>query len=151
MKSNFFVRLFKKDARTRTEKRRLGDIGEDAACKYLRKHGYKILERNYYVSHHEIDVIAYKGGVIAFVEVKTRSSEGNPNEPRPASSVGREKQQSIISAARKYAAYHGKDSKKRFDIIEVYAEHKSGEYLIKEIKHLEGAFDLNTAYKGERV
>ena len=42
----------------RTEKRITGNIGEDAACKYLRKNKYKILKRNYVSNGHEIDIIA---------------------------------------------------------------------------------------------
>ena len=150
-KINFLARFLKKEKVRVTKKRRLGDLGEDAACKYLKERGYKILERNYRAGPHEIDAVAYKDGVIAFVEVKTRSTAENQIEPRPGSSVNRDKQQSIISAARKYVSFRARNARKRFDVIEVYAEYESGEYRIKEIKHLEGAFNLNTAYKGERI
>jgi putative endonuclease len=55
----------------RTEKRRLGDIGENIACEFLKKHGFGIIERNYLRKWGEIDIVARKGGVIRFVEVKT--------------------------------------------------------------------------------
>lgn len=60
----------------------LGDEGEDLACEYLVKNGYKIIGRNYRINFGEIDIIAKKRGwfsdkTIHFVEVKTsRGSEG---------------------------------------------------------------------------
>ncbi len=59
----------------KTEKRRVGDIGEEVACKYLEKKGYKIVERNYLKPWGEIDIVAEKSDFISFVEVKTVSHE----------------------------------------------------------------------------
>ncbi len=55
----------------RTEKRRLGDIGENVACSFLERRGFKIIGRNYLKKWGEIDIIAEKSGVIHFVEVKS--------------------------------------------------------------------------------
>lgn len=52
----------------------IGNQGEDLACKYLQKHGYKILERNYRIRGGEIDIVAQDGEYLVFVEVKTRYS-----------------------------------------------------------------------------
>ena len=49
-----------------------GNYGEDLACKYLRKIGYDILERNYRIRGGEIDIIARDKEFLVFVEVKTR-------------------------------------------------------------------------------
>src|SRR6185436_9910717 len=57
----------------RTDKRRLGDIVENCACEYLRRHGYEILERNYLSKWGERDIIARKGARTHFVEVKSVS------------------------------------------------------------------------------
>ena len=54
------------------ERRELGAWGEERAAKYLRSKGYTILERNFRCRAGEIDIIALRGGVIAFVEVKLR-------------------------------------------------------------------------------
>ncbi len=55
----------------RTDKRKLGDLGENIACTFLEKHGFKIIERNYLRKWGEIDIIASKGEVLRFVEVKS--------------------------------------------------------------------------------
>ena len=46
-----------------------GRRGEDAACAYLLRHGYSIIERNYRCRRGEIDIIAAKDGGAVFVEV----------------------------------------------------------------------------------
>lgn len=51
-----------------------GNLGEDIACQYLKKHGYKILERNFRIRGGEIDIVCKDGEYLAFVEVKTRYS-----------------------------------------------------------------------------
>lgn len=57
-------------------------LGEDAACEFLKKLGYKIIERNFRQSYGEIDIIATYDDTLIFVEVKTRSSDsfGTPFE-----------------------------------------------------------------------
>ncbi len=59
-----------------------GNYGEDLAAQYLKKLGYKILERNYRIRGGEIDIVAKDGPTLVFVEVKTRYSHefGNPVE-----------------------------------------------------------------------
>lgn len=54
----------------------LGNAGEDFACKYLEKNGYKILERNVRYSRFcEIDIVAQLKDTVVFVEVKTRKTD----------------------------------------------------------------------------
>jgi putative endonuclease len=55
----------------RTEKRKLGDIGENIACDFLKRRGFEIVERNYLKKWGEIDIITKKADVIHFVEVKS--------------------------------------------------------------------------------
>lgn len=52
----------------------LARIGEQLATDYLRKQGYKIIERNFRKGYGEIDIIALDHGTLVFVEVKTTSS-----------------------------------------------------------------------------
>jgi putative endonuclease len=56
-----------------TEKQKIGQIGEDCACEYLEKNGYRVIERNYLKKWGEIDIIAKKGQKIHFIEVKSVS------------------------------------------------------------------------------
>ena len=131
-----------------TKSRATGNLGEDAATRHLRRHGYRILERNFVAENCEIDIIAKRRDTIAFVEVKTRDIKWlGFKEARPASSVTPEKQKKIIKSATRFIGYKYKNLKKRFDVIEVYLEASNGKTKIKEVRHLENTFDLNTAYK----
>ena len=55
------------------DKKQTGNYGEDLATQYLKKHGYKILERNYKNKLGEIDILARQKSAIVVVEVKTKS------------------------------------------------------------------------------
>lgn len=57
----------------KTQKQKIGMIGENIAVKHLVKHGYKIIERNYLKKWGEIDVIAKQNNVLRFIEVKSRN------------------------------------------------------------------------------
>ena len=133
-----------------TERRVTGNFGEGEAARLLKKKGYKILAKNHVEGDGEIDIIAADSEFTVFVEVKTRKyGVDNPVEPRAASSVTPEKQRRIIKAAKTYLAYNPTDKKVRFDVIEVYYDTEDTKRRVREINHLEGAFDLNTA-KGHR-
>ncbi len=110
-----------------------GQSGENTACKFLKKNGYTILERNFRKKYGEIDIIAQKGELISFVEVKTRATEkyGTAGE-----AVGIKKQQRLIKTAQSYIAEKNLDAAFSFDIIEVY---HSGRKILK-INHIENAF-----------
>lgn len=125
-----------------TDRRIKGNIGEDAVCKYLKKKKYKILHRNYVADGHEIDIIAEEKEHICFVEVKSRTEgAANPYDMLPRDAVDIKKQESIIKAARVYAASVGRQKKFRFDVAEVYLN-KSGK--TNEINYIENAFTLKT-------
>ncbi|MBR2930359.1 MAG: YraN family protein [Clostridia bacterium] len=130
-----------------TEKRKLGSLGEDEAARYLKKKGYKILERNYAPFDSEIDIIAKDRVETVFIEVKTRSTDkSDPRETRPASAITPEKMRAIISAAKVYMAYHPEHGKLRFDVVEVYVRSEGGKTKVERINHIEGAFNNNTAH-----
>lgn len=69
----------------------LGRFGEDRAAEWLTDHGFRIVERNWRCARGEIDIIAWEGCTLAFIEVKTRSgvSTGHPFEAITASKVSR--------------------------------------------------------------
>lgn len=56
-------------------KRQFGNIGENVACMFLEKHGFTVVERNYLKKWGEIDIMARKGEVMHFVEVKSVTRE----------------------------------------------------------------------------
>lgn len=114
-------------------KKEIGDLGENAAAKYLKKNGYKILGRNYRKKYGEIDIIAEKDDSIAFVEVKTRK---NDDFGRPCEFVDKRKQERIKKTALSYICEKGYDAGFTFDVIEVYGENGK----VREINHIIGAF-----------
>lgn len=109
-----------------------GKQGEEEAVRYLRDQGYEIMTRNYRYQHAEIDLIAKKGKLLVFAEVKTRTnlSYGNPEE-----FVSYTKAKLVMKAAEHYIFATGWLHDIRFDIIAVTL---AGNEL--RIKHIEDAF-----------
>ncbi|MBP5308688.1 MAG: YraN family protein [Clostridia bacterium] len=117
------------DTQKNFHKKFLGRSGESKAVKYLKKKGYKIIEKNYTTSVGEIDVIALSGEVWVFAEVKTRADEtfGLPSE-----AVTPRKQNKYRLVAMQFLnAKDIYDEPMRFDVIEV---------INGEINHIENAF-----------
>lgn len=118
------------------EKQVLGREGERIAEGYLRKRGYRLVERNYRCPAGEVDLIALDRRVIVFVEVKTRSDDGFG---LPAESVHRQKQNKMIRSALYYLSQHRlHDRAARFDVVGV--SFKGGEPVVE---HIENAFELS--------
>ncbi len=96
-----------------------GAYGEELACDFLKKQGYKILERNFRIRGGEIDIIAIEDNTLVYVEVKTRSSNyfGYPEE-----SVTPRKIKFLERAAKFYRnnrSYQKLPSLERIDVITV--------------------------------
>ena len=106
----------------------LGRKGENRAVKFLKNSGYRILERGYKNPFGEVDIIATKNDVIAFIEVKTRLNE---NYGAPSEAVDRKRREKYKKAAEYY--FYGKQIEVtvRFDIIEI---------VCGKINHIENAF-----------
>ena len=96
----------------------LGRWGEAQTADYLRKQGYELLASSYRCRFGEIDLIAAKGGILAFVEVKLRK-DGTFAQPREF--VDARKQSRIRTTAECYLAETGSPLQPRFDVAEVYA------------------------------
>lgn len=104
------------------DRAKLGKKGEKAAVKYLKKNKYEIIYTNYSLPKiGEIDIIAEKSGIIAFVEVKTRT-EGQMLEP--SLSVDKKKQRRIFAASTAYLKKYKITKQPRYDIAEVIANDK---------------------------
>lgn len=114
-----------------------GQCGEDAACEYLKKKKYKILERNYKNVFGEIDIIVANKNTLVFVEVKTRSSQ---KFGTPAQAVNYTKKQKIVKTAMGYLSEMPTDLDIRFDVIEVFGKATTDKFYLEELNHIEAAF-----------
>ena len=110
----------------------LGKLGEELAVAFLEKNGYEILETNWTFQKAEIDIIAQKNGILAVVEVKTRSSI---EFGLPQDFVKPKKIQLLVKAINEYVVSNELDVEVRFDIVAIYKEDKT-----YKIDHLEDAF-----------
>lgn len=118
-----------------------GKAGELAARQHLQKLGLKFLTANFKTKRGEIDLIFRDGECLAFVEVKTRSSE---IWSRPAKAVDSRKKKLISRTAMDYLRLlKDPQVKIRFDIVEVLL--KDGE--VSEVRHLPGAFTLSPPHR----
>ncbi len=114
----------------------IGAWGETQAAKYLKKKGYRVLERNWSCRFGEIDLIAADRKYLVFAEVKLRKSDAFA---RAAEFVDWHKQNRLRRAAELWLSLHETELQPRFDVIELYAP--EGENTKKPvINHLEDAF-----------
>jgi putative endonuclease len=98
----------------------LGQRGEEVAARHLLSLGFVILERRFRTRAGEIDLIAWDGDTLVFVEVKARSSLACG---RPAEAVDGRKRGRIARAASLYMARRGDgEAPCRFDVVEVLEE-----------------------------
>ena len=102
-------------------KKVLGKKGEKLVVAYLKKQGCKVLEKNYRTPFGEADIIVLDGDEIAFVEVKTRTSD---SYGQPSEAVGPDKQRRYRRIAECYWLQTGKEPNARFDVAEVWADGK---------------------------
>ena len=94
--------------------RLLGEGGERAAARYLRRKGLRILVRNYRVAQGEVDLIGRDGATVVFIEVKTR------RQGAPAEAVTPEKQRRLTLAALHFLKKHRLlEHPCRFDVVAV--------------------------------
>jgi putative endonuclease len=116
------------------DRRALGRAGEDAACAFLMDDGFEIVERNWRVRAGEIDVVARRGALTVFAEVKARTSTefGEPEE-----SVTPQKARRIRALAAQYLSGGGLHGEVRFDVIAVMLD-RSG--AVTSINHFPDAF-----------
>jgi len=120
---------------------RRGELGERAAKKYLQGQGLKFLTANFRSLRGETDLIFRDGDCLAFVEVKTRSSE---DWTRPAAAVNVRKRRLLYQNALDYLQLLKHPQVKiRFDIVEVLL--KDGE--VREVRHLPNTFPMEKPYR----
>ena len=119
----------------------LGLLGESCARKYLLQRGWSIEAQNYRFGRREVDIVARKGKLVAFVEVKTRAGDGFG---APEDAVTRLKRREIEIVAREYLCrYRLDDIDVRLDVISVTVGRDA---RIEHIAHLEDAWRPETAW-----
>ena len=126
----------------KTEKRIIGDFGEDAAVKYLKKKHCKILGRNLVFGKLELDIVARTRTDIVFIEVKTRSVTGLDDSllyGRPSDAVNLEKRRNTVNAAYAYIKENPSKLNMRIDVIEVYLDKNAEKPTVLKIEHFENA------------
>ncbi|OGI17433.1 MAG: hypothetical protein A3J63_03805 [Candidatus Moranbacteria bacterium RIFCSPHIGHO2_02_FULL_40_12b] len=122
------------------EEKSLGQIGEDAAAKYLKKKGYKILERNYFNPLGrrlgEIDIVAEKEKEIIFVEVKTRVAK-NYSDTLPEENINRSKLHKLNKIAVSYIRNkHLWNYPYHFDAISVLYDEAEKKTQVRHLKNV---------------
>lgn len=93
-----------------------GTLGETMAASYLQQQGFELLHQNWRNGHWEVDIIASRGGVLHFIEVKTRRTKkfGHPEE-----SVSRKKLLNLINASEAYLYQQPQWQRIQFDILAI--------------------------------
>ena len=113
-----------------------GELGERIAERWLRRRGWRVVQRRFRSGHRDIDLVVEQEGVVAFVEVKARrgNSFGDPVE-----AVDWRKQRELGRSARVWIDRHGRSAEAyRFDVVGVLV---SGERV--RIRHVANAFSLH--------
>ncbi len=113
---------------------KLGDEGEEIAMHYLKKRGYKIIERNHKNTFGEVDIIALHKGTLVFIEVKTRRTY---EYGMPFEAVNHRKQEKLKKVALMYLKRLKKEVPARFDVVSISFE--EGE---TDIELIPDAFEL---------
>jgi putative endonuclease len=120
----------------------LGELGEALALEYLERSGYRIVAANFSVPigrntrdvivNAEIDLVAYDGATLCFIEVKTRTSD---EIAPPQMNVDLRKRRQIARAARGYRRMFGlMDARYRYDVVTVIAKPGDGRPRIELLK-----------------
>lgn len=109
----------------------LGKWGEEIACEVLRNDGFAVVETNWRSGHNEIDIIAVKGDVMVFAEVKTRSDKNAD----PLEAIDNRKIARLARAADSYIHANRVRQNPRFDVFGI-----SGSPDDYRIEHIPDAF-----------
>ena len=126
----------------RTAKRKLGDIGENIACDYLRGLGFEILERNYLRKWGEIDIVAKKLGIIRFIEVKSVTGNVRRGVPhvtpyiRPEENLHAGKLRRLARAIQTYLAERKIVADFQLDLVAVYIDKNTMKARVEMIENV---------------
>ncbi len=128
-----FILIGRMKDKTKDYRQKIGRKGEDLAVHFLKREGLRIVERNWRYSRSELDIIAFDGKVLVFIEVKTRSSDFHGS---PESFLGFRQRMRLIDAANRYMDKINYHWEIRFDIVSVLLHGNRG----FTISHIRDAF-----------
>ena len=112
-----------------------GELGERIAERWLRRHGWRVVQRRFRSGHRDIDLVVERDDLVVFVEVKARKGVefGDPVE-----AVNWSKQRQLVRSASVWIDRHGRPSESyRFDVVGVLVE---GERV--RVRHVPNAFSI---------
>jgi putative endonuclease len=115
-----------------------GELGERIAERWLRRQGWRVLQRRFRNGHRDIDLVVEREGTVAFVEVKARKglAFGDPVE-----AVNWSKQKELVRSASVWIDRHGRPAESyRFDVVGVLVE---GDRV--RVRHVPNAFSLQNS------
>ena len=115
------------------DKHATGKVGEKMAADYLQQQGFVVVERNFRHRRGEIDLIAKKGQLLLFVEVKTRS--GNADWGYPEEAVNTKKARQVVNCANAYIFKINWQADIRFDIIAIELDQENPISWFKDAFH----------------
>jgi putative endonuclease len=116
-------------------RQQFGELGERIAERWLRRQGWRVVQRRFRNGHRDIDLVVEREGTVAFVEVKARRGAlfGDPVE-----AVNWKKQKELARSASVWVDRHGRPEESyRFDVVGVLVE---GDRV--RIRHVPNAFSL---------
>jgi putative endonuclease len=117
------------------DRQALGELGERVAERWLVRAGWRILDRRFRSGHRDIDLVAVRGALVAFVEVKARRGLTFGD---PAAAVRWRKQRELGRSARVWVDRHGRRGfAYRFDVVGILFEGRR-----VRVRHVEDAFRL---------
>ncbi|MEY2671664.1 MAG: hypothetical protein RL687_81 [Candidatus Parcubacteria bacterium] len=124
---------------------KIGELGEDVACTFLGKQGYSVLERNYTKKWGEVDIIAEKGNVLYFMEVKAKSvssldyvsDETKSGWFRPEENVHMWKRKRLARVIQTYLIHNRIGNREwQFDILVVYLDLENRKARVKRMENI---------------
>src|SRR5438105_5104073 len=118
-----------------TAKQAFGELGEKIAERWLRRRGWKVVNRRFRNGHHDIDLVVEQDGTVAFVEVKARRGVEFGG---PVAAVNWRKQKELTKSAQVWIDRHGNPEESyRFDVVGVLMK---GDRV--RVRHVEDAFKV---------
>ena len=124
----------------KTERQRIGAIGEDIACTFLVKHGFSVIGRNYRKKYGEIDIICKKDKILHFIEVKTVSRENVSRETHDSyqaeDNIHEAKLKRLGRTVEAYLLEYNKDEEWLFHAIIVFLDTKAKVAKVRFLKDL---------------